>query len=173
MNKRLYILLFSIITFGFNSCQEDNDSGMKYDEWKEANEVFFQQMIDSLDADGKNYYDALPGILNGRFPVLYHIVDSGIPAPENPVLPDDSVRVSYACYFYDSDRAVETKTNESFALPTLIEGWQTFLPRMNQNAVWDVVIPWQLAYGEKGIGFIHPYSTLRFTVRLEGYGIPQ
>lgn len=49
----------------------------------------------------------------------------------------------------------------------VIKGWQEALSMMNAGAKWEVYIPSDLAYGEKGAGKrIGPNSTLIFTVEL-------
>ena len=49
----------------------------------------------------------------------------------------------------------------------VISGWQWALQNMKEGAKWEVIIPWQLAYGVNGSGSsIPPYSALVFEINL-------
>ena len=49
----------------------------------------------------------------------------------------------------------------------VIQGWQEVLPLMKEGAKWEVTIPSDLAYGERGTGHgIGPNETLVFTIEL-------
>lgn len=51
-------------------------------------------------------------------------------------------------------------------LTYLIRGWQIAIPYMTLGETAEFVIPYDLAYGEQGMGPIPPYSNLRFRVKL-------
>ena len=58
---------------------------------------------------------------------------------------------------------------DEFGLEGLIKGWQEALTHMPVGSKWEVYVPWELAYGERGAGAgIPPYSTLVFTLELKG-----
>jgi len=54
----------------------------------------------------------------------------------------------------------------SFKVSQVISGWQEALKLMPVGSKWQLVIPPQLAYGERGAGAIGPNSTLVFEVEL-------
>jgi FKBP-type peptidyl-prolyl cis-trans isomerase FklB len=55
----------------------------------------------------------------------------------------------------------------SFELANIIKGWQEVLPLMPVGSKWQVVIPPDLAYGERGAGdAIGPNETLVFEIEL-------
>jgi len=57
----------------------------------------------------------------------------------------------------------------SFNLNQVIKGWQEVLPLMPVGSKWQVYIPAELAYGERGAGnAIGPNSTLIFDIELLG-----
>jgi FKBP-type peptidyl-prolyl cis-trans isomerase FklB len=55
----------------------------------------------------------------------------------------------------------------TFAVNQVIKGWQEVLPMMETGAKWQVFIPSDLAYGERGAGAnIGPNETLIFDIEL-------
>ena len=58
----------------------------------------------------------------------------------------------------------------TFKLNQLIDGWRTALREMPVGSRWEIVIPFNLGYGAKGVGVIKPFSTLIFDVRLLSIG---
>jgi len=55
----------------------------------------------------------------------------------------------------------------SFKVDGVIRGWTEALQLMQEGAKWQLYIPSELAYGERGVGRdIGPYSTLIFEVEL-------
>ena len=65
------------------------------------------------------------------------------------------------------DSSFERGSPLEFYMSNVIKGWQEALSLMNTGAKWEVYIPSELAYGEKGAGKrIGPNSTLIFTVEL-------
>ena len=58
---------------------------------------------------------------------------------------------------------------DTFNVGGLIEGWTEALQMMPVGSKWEIVIPQNLAYKEKGAGRdIAPFSTLIFTLELKG-----
>ena len=53
-------------------------------------------------------------------------------------------------------------------LQYMIEGWKIALPEMTVGSEWELYIPAELGYGERGTGPIPPYSALIFKVTLVG-----
>jgi FKBP-type peptidyl-prolyl cis-trans isomerase len=54
----------------------------------------------------------------------------------------------------------------TLSLKNVIKGWQTVIPQMPVGAEWEVYIPYDLGYGEQGVGGIPPYSALTFRITL-------
>lgn len=63
---------------------------------------------------------------------------------------------------------------DTFTPSGLIKGWQEALTMMPVGSKWELYIPYNLAYGERGAGReIAPYSTLIFTMELQGIEEPK
>ena len=61
----------------------------------------------------------------------------------------------------------------SFRADQVIKGWTEALTMMPVGSKWQLYIPQELAYGERNMGDIKPYSTLIFDVELVGIDKPK
>ena len=64
------------------------------------------------------------------------------------------------------DSSVERGAPITFPLTGVIKGWTEALQMMPVGSKWELYIPYNLAYGERGNGAIPPYSTLIFELDL-------
>ena len=55
---------------------------------------------------------------------------------------------------------------DKFNAGRLIKGWTEALTMMPVGSKWEIYVPQELAYGERGAGQIPPYSTLVFDLEL-------
>ncbi|MBW7982813.1 peptidylprolyl isomerase [Enterobacillus tribolii] len=82
----------------------------------------------------------------------------------------DHVRVHYTGKLVDGtvfDSSVERGQPAEFPVSGVIPGWIEALTLMPVGSKWQLYIPYNLAYGERGAGAsIPPYSTLIFDVEL-------
>lgn len=82
----------------------------------------------------------------------------------------DTVLAHYKGTFIDGrefDSSYKRGEPASFPVSGVIQGWQEVLPLMSVGAKWEVVIPANLAYGERGAGgVIGPNETLMFEIEL-------
>ena len=86
---------------------------------------------------------------------------------------DDQVEVVYEGRTIDGKVFDSTKKHNTatdvFQVNRLIKGWTEALQRMPVGSKWELYIPYDLAYGDRGAGSdIAPYSTLIFTMELKG-----
>lgn len=66
---------------------------------------------------------------------------------------------------FDSSYARKEQTNK-FKANQVIKGWTEALCLMPVGSTWELYIPYDLAYGERGSGKIPPFATLIFKVEL-------
>jgi len=82
----------------------------------------------------------------------------------------DHVRVHYTGKLIDGtvfDSSVQRGEPAEFPVSGVIAGWIEALTLMPVGSKWELTIPQNLAYGERGAGAsIPPYSTLVFEVEL-------
>jgi FKBP-type peptidyl-prolyl cis-trans isomerase FklB len=82
----------------------------------------------------------------------------------------DTVTVHYTGTLIDGtvfDSSVKRGVPATFSLKGVIPGWKEILPMMPTGSKWKVVIPPELAYGERGAGAkIGPNATLIFEIEL-------
>ena len=85
---------------------------------------------------------------------------------------DSNVKVHYQGTLLDGkvfDSSYERGEPVSFNLKQVIKGWQEVLPLMSVGSKWQVYVPPELAYGERGAGgAIGPNATLVFDIELIG-----
>ena len=110
------------------------------------------------------------GIITTASGLQYKILKKG-----NGALPkaSDKVEVIYEGKTLDGkvfDATAKHGTNsDTFNVGGLIKGWTEALQLMPVGSKWELYIPQELAYGERGAGSdIPPYSTLIFTLELLG-----
>ena len=97
----------------------------------------------------------------------YKILRDGTgPSPK----PDDKVTTHYRGTLLDGtefDSSYSRNEPASFGVGQVIKGWQEALPLMKVGAKWQLFIPANLAYGERGAGgTIGPNAALIFDIEL-------
>ncbi len=121
-------------------------------------------------AAGKTYREAYAqkdGVTTLPSGLMYEVIASGEGA--KPKL-TDTVTTHYHGQLIDGtvfDSSVQRGTPASFPVNGVIKGWTEALQLMNVGSKWRLVIPPELAYGERGAGSdIKPHATLVFEVEL-------
>lgn len=98
--------------------------------------------------------------------VLYEILSEGKgPKPTA----DDSVKVHYKGTLVDGsvfDSSIDRGEPVTFTLRGVIPGWTEGLQLMNEGTKFKLVIPPNMAYGNRKMGSIPPGSTLVFEIEL-------
>jgi FKBP-type peptidyl-prolyl cis-trans isomerase FklB len=86
--------------------------------------------------------------------------------------PTDQITVNYRGMLVDGtefDNSYKRGEPVTFPVNGVIKAWSEALPLMKTGAKWQLFVPAELAYGEKGAGrAIGPNSTLIFEVELVG-----
>ena len=126
-----------------------------------------QAKIDNKKA-GEEYLAAnkvKPGVNILPGGVQYSVVKqgAGLVARES-----DSVVINYRGTLVNGVEFDSTQPEKPLTLrvATLITGWKIALKAMPAGSVWHVVIPSDMAYGERGIGEIGPNQVLIFDMEL-------
>lgn len=109
------------------------------------------------------------GVVTTESGLQYKIITKGngkIPTAEN------QVKVNYTGKLIDGTVFDSTENRSEpaiFSVGQVISGWTEALTLMPVGSKWELYIPQELAYGERGAGSsIPPYSTLIFEVELLG-----
>ena len=165
--KLNFDILFQGIINGLNDYEEmmSKEEAMKYiqelaltrefGDWKKQNEKWL--------ADNQKK-DSIQTTASG---LQYKVIREG--NGQNPT-PSDTVVVDYEGSLINDtvfDSSYSRGEPARFALNGVIAGWTEGLQLMSPGAKYIFYIPQELAYGERNMGIIQPYSTLIFTVELK------
>lgn len=112
---------------------------------------------------------AKEGVVATDSGIQYAVLTSGDEAGSMPG-PDDTVVVHYRGTLTDGtefDSSIARGEPATFSLQGIIPGWNEVLQLMRPGDKWNVVIPPELGYGERGAGGqIGPNETLVFEIEL-------
>jgi len=107
------------------------------------------------------------GIISTDSGLQYKVIESG--SGDSPKA-SDQVTVHYTGKLTDGmvfDSSVERGQPASFGVDQVISGWTEALQLMTTGAKYQLFIPQELGYGDRGVGSdIPPYATLIFDVEL-------
>ncbi|MBD3756203.1 MAG: FKBP-type peptidyl-prolyl cis-trans isomerase [Gammaproteobacteria bacterium] len=108
-----------------------------------------------------------PGVKTTASGLQYKVITAGKgPSPTE----NDKIVANYQGALLNGevfDSSFERGSPIEFQMGNVIKGWQEALKLMNVGAKWEVYIPAELAYGDKGAGNrIGPNETLVFTIEL-------
>jgi FKBP-type peptidyl-prolyl cis-trans isomerase FklB len=170
-----------LVLRGFRDGFSGAKRSMTEDEVKEVMEVFEKELearmakeSQELPAKNKKEGDAFlaenkkkEGVKTLPSGLQYKIVREGTGA--TPKM-DDKVSTHYRGTLIDGtefDSSYSRKEPSSFTLRQVIKGWQEALQLMKVGSKWQLFIPSELAYADKGAGrTIGPNATLIFDIEL-------
>lgn len=120
------------------------------------------------NADFMAEYAKQDGVKKTESGLLYKVIKQG-----DGALPVDTnkVEVHYAGQLIDGtefDSSYKRNKPAQFGVTQVIKGWTEALKMMPVGSEYELCIPYDLAYGERGNRNIPPYSTLIFKVELLG-----
>ncbi len=98
--------------------------------------------------------------------VQYRVIDEG--TGSRPTM-DSKVRVHYRGSKMDGlefDSSFARGVPEEFTVNAVLKGWQEVLPLMKQGSTWQVFIPPELAFGQRGNPPVGPNEALMFDLKL-------
>ena len=154
---------------------------MTYEEAKQTVQEFFTKMQEEMEAEAAKAGEAnkqigeaflsenakREGIKVTESGLQYEVLTEG-----NGATPaaSDKVEVHYTGKLIDGtvfDSSVERGVPAMFGVTQVIPGWVEALQLMKEGDKWQLFIPYNLAYGERGAGAqIPPFATLIFDVEL-------
>lgn len=133
---------------------------------EKENEVKFAE----AKSEGEQFLTAnaaKEGVQTTASGLQYKIIKEGTGASPSST---DKVTVHYKGTLIDGtqfDSSYDRGEPATFPVNGVIAGWTEALQLMKEGATYELCIPYNLAYGERGAGQqIPPYSTLLFTVEL-------
>lgn len=134
-----------------------------------ARQKEIKEMADKHLADGMAFLEEnkkKDGVVTLPSGLQYKVLAEG--AGKTPKA-TDTVTVNYRGTLIDGkefDSSYKRGQAATFPVGGVIRGWTEALQLMKEGSKWQIVIPPQLAYGERGGGPIPPNSTLIFEVEL-------
>jgi len=143
------------------SCKDDTTVES---EWPLLNEKAFKSYYNDPA------YTKLGDLARLSDTLVYKVLETGT---GRRVLFSDTVSVVYTGWLandsiFDTTQGSSLENiGRSFGIAEgVIPGWRTALQYMSVGDRWEVIIPYQLAYGEAGSKPILPYSMLRFDMKV-------
>jgi len=107
------------------------------------------------------------GVITLESGVQYKVMEKGAgktPTPANSVVAHYEGRLIDGTVF---DSSIQRGKPATFPVTGVIKGWQEILQKMKVGSKWQVYIPSELAYGQRGTGpQIGPNSALVFDIEL-------
>jgi FKBP-type peptidyl-prolyl cis-trans isomerase FklB len=98
--------------------------------------------------------------------VQYRVIEEGEgPRPQL----DSTVRVHYRGSKMDGrefDSSFARGVPEEFTVNAVLKGWQEVLPLMKQGSTWQIFVPPELAFGQRGNPPVGPNEALMFDLKL-------
>ncbi len=169
--------IFDVNPIAIGKAIQDVYSGvpdmMKEDE---ANE-FIQKYFENIDAEkfpeavktGKKFLgenSKKEGVVTLKSGLQYKIIKKGT---GNIPRQSDKVKTNYEGKLIDGtvfDSSYKRGEPLVFPVNGVIKGWTEALLLMKEGAIWELYIPYDIAYGSRDMGAIKPYSTLIFKIEL-------
>lgn len=136
-------------------------------EAKNKEEMETMKQKDQADLD--QFTGTLQNVQKTESGLMYVVVKEGNKAKKPKK--GDKVSMLYTGSFtsgeiFDENQSVEQPFEFNVGLGQVIQGWDEGVLLMGEGAKFKFIIPWNLAYGERGSGPIKPYSSLVFDVEL-------
>jgi len=136
----------------------------------------FQRLAEENKAKADEFFEQnkdKKGIVTLPSGVQYRVIEEG--DGERPTL-SDTVTVHYRGSKTDGrefDSSFARGVPVSFAVDSVMEGWQEVLPLMREGAYWQVFLPPELAFGVRGDPpLVGPNEALQFDLKLVQIGEP-
>lgn len=160
------VILLSIF---IASCDDKTSNYDNYDSWKKENDEYFA----TLRASGRYEILSIPTNRGGG-ELLIKKLASGHPDSIPPIF-NSTILCHYKGWnkndsvfdkSFEGDQPTWDDTPATIPLANVVKGFNEMLQQMVSGDKYEVVIPWELGYGDSGSGKILPFTTLHFEVEL-------
>ena len=173
MKPILPVIATALILASASSCMSDNNWD-KYEEWRNDNIAWYEQLKTRTDDQGNPYYTRLSPAWDPSCGVLIHFFnDRRLTEGNLSPLQTSTVDMKYLGQFYNGEPFDSSYTSTQYGdsiyrsrVSDNIVGWQVALNAMHVGDSVEVIIPFSSAYGANGYMSIPPYSYLRFYMKL-------
>ena len=132
----------------------------------ERQTAYIRQRDSIANADFLSKNKRVPGVITSKSGLQYKILKEGTGATPSDT---SQVEVNYEGRLIDGtvfDSSYKRGQSATFGCNQVIKGWTEALTMMKEGDVWELYIPYNLAYGERGNQSIPPNATLIFKVEL-------
>lgn len=126
-------------------------------------------------SEGQDYIDSLKeadGWKKTESGIAYKIIEAGEGASPDA---NDVATMHYEGSLIDGtvfDSSYQRGETITFSANQVIKGWGEMLQKMKPGAIYQVVIPYDLGYGERGSPpKIPPYAALKFKMEMKGFEV--
>jgi FKBP-type peptidyl-prolyl cis-trans isomerase FklB len=129
----------------------------------------FQALATENQAKSEAFLDAnktKTGIVVMPSGVQYRVIEEG--EGSRPGM-ESTVKVHYRGSKMDGrefDSSFARGVPEEFTVDAVLQGWQEVLPLMKQGATWQIFVPPELAFGQRGNPPVGPNEALMFDLKL-------
>jgi FKBP-type peptidyl-prolyl cis-trans isomerase len=173
VNNDVFQYAFKIGTAGNDSLFSEEQKQKIMDQYQQEMQKKIQQKSSEAaevnKKEGTKFLEenkTKPGVITTASGLQYKIIKEG--EGISP-LGDNTVKVNYEGKLVSGkkfDSSYDRGEPVEFPVNGVIKGWTEALLLMKPGAVWELYIPYELAYGEQGYMDIPPAATLIFKVEL-------
>ena len=132
----------------------------------ERQTAYIRQRDSISNADFLAKNKRVPGVITTKSGLQYRVLKEGTGATPTDT---SQVEVNYEGRLIDGtvfDSSYKRGQSATFGCSQVIKGWTEALKLMKEGDEWELYIPYDLAYGERGNQSIPPFATLIFKVEL-------
>ena len=173
MGSGVTSLEYADLAAGIKDVLEKNQPQISYQEAQQVLGKFFSELEQKIAGEAKAAGEAFlaenakrEGVKVTESGLQYEVLEATIGQKPKAT---DKVRVHYEGTLIDGtvfDSSYKRGQTASFKPTQVIKGWTEALQMMPVGSTWELYIPYNLAYGERGNRNIPPYSTLIFKVQV-------
>ena len=167
---------YADLAAGIKDMVEKNQPQISFQEAQQVLGKFFSELEEKVAGEAKAAGEAFlaenakrEGVKVTESGLQYEVLEATIGQKPKAT---DKVRVHYEGTLIDGtvfDSSYKRGESITFGLNQVIKGWTEGLQLMSIGSKYKLYLPYQLAYGESGVGAnIPPYAALIFTVELLG-----